>query len=192
MPKETMKTRADKATVATKDDTDVKSTPIAAKETTEAKSAPIIAKDIDLNQLVVVRNGYQGRLIYRSSRTGEKFVWSGFGSEQEMELKELRNAKNTFKKYFINNWFMFDEEFAWVIDYLGLNQYYKNALKIDEFDSFFKKSAAEIEKAVTKLSSGQKKSVGYRAKQLIADGEIDSNKAIAALEKSLGIELIER
>lgn len=158
----------------------------------EVKSAPIVAKDIDLNQLIVVRNGYQGRLVYKSNRTHEKFVWPEFGSEQMIELKELRNAKNTWKKYFINNWFMFDEDFAWVIDYLGLSQYYKNAIKVDDFDDLFKKSAAEIEKTVAKLSNGQKKSVGYRAKQLIAVGEIDSNKAIAALEKSLGIELIER
>ena len=33
--------------------------------------------------------------------------------------------------------------------------------------------------------------MAYRAKQLIADGTIDSNKAIASLEKSLGIELVE-
>ena len=87
---------------------------------------------------------------------------------------------------------MFDEEFEWVVGYLGLSQYYKNALSIEDFDSLFKKTPSEIEKAIAKLSKGQKKSVGYRAKQLIADGEIDSNKAIAALEKALGIELIER
>lgn len=153
---------------------------------------PIIAKDIDLNQLIVVRNGYQGRLVYKSPRSHEKFVWPEFGSEQMVELLELRNAKNTYKKFFINNWFMFDEEFEWVIDYLGLSQYYRNALKIDNFDDLFKKSPSEIEKTVAKLSSGQKKSLSYRARQLIAEGEIDSNKAIAALEKSLGIELVER
>jgi hypothetical protein len=86
----------------------------------------------------------------------------------------------------------FDEEFEWVIGYLGLTQYYKSALSIEDFDSLFKKTPSEIEKAIAKLSKGQKKSVGYRAKQLIAEGEIDSNKAIAALEKALGIELIER
>ena len=167
-------------------------TAAAFKEEAEVKTAPIVAKEIDPNQLIVVRNGYQGRLVYISPRTQEKFVWPEFGSEQMIELKELRNAKNSLKKYFLNNWFMFDEEFAWVIDYLGVNQFYKNALRIDEFDDLFKKSASEIEKAVAKLSKGQKKSVGYRAKQLIAEGEIDSNRAIAALEKSLGIELIER
>ena len=167
-----------------------KSTPV--DEIIVEEKKPVVAKDIDLNQMIVVRSGFQGRLVYRSSRTNEKFVWSEFGEEQLMELLELRNAKNTYKKYFINNWFMFDEEYAWVIDYLGMNQYYRNALSLDNFDELFSKSPAEIEKKVAKLSAGQKKSVGYRARQLIIDGEIDSNKAIAALEKSLGVELIER
>lgn len=167
-----------------------KATPI--EEVVEETKKPIIAKDIDLSQLIVVRNGYQGRLVYKSPRTHEKFVWPEFGSEQMIELLELRNAKNTYKKYFINNWFMFDDEYAWVIDYLGMSQYYKHALKVDGFDDIFAKSPSEIEKTVAKLSAGQKKSLSYRARQLIAEGEIDSNKAIAALEKSLNIELIER
>lgn len=158
----------------------------------EEVKKPIIAKDIDLNQLIPVRNGYQGRLVYKSPRTHEKFVWPDFGSEQMVELLELRNAKNTYKKYYMNNWFMFDDDYSWVIDYLGLGQYYKHALTIDSFDDLFQKSAAEIEKIVAKLSAGQKSSLSYRARQLIADGEIDSNKAIAALERSLGVDLIER
>lgn len=160
--------------------------------TVEEVKKPIIAKDIDLNQLIPVRNGYQGRLVYKSPRTHEKFVWPDFGSEQMVELLELRNAKNTYKKYYMNNWFMFDDDYSWVIDYLGLGQYYKHALTIDSFDDLFQKSAAEIEKIVAKLSAGQKSSLSYRARQLIADGEIDSNKAIAALERSLGVDLIER
>ena len=167
-----------------------KAVPVA--EVVEEVKKPIIPKDIDLSQLIVVRNGYQGRLVYKSPRTHEKFVWPEFGSEQMVELLELRNAKNTYKKYFINNWFMFDDEYAWVVDYLGVSQYYKYALNIDGFDDVFSKSPSEIEKIVGKLSVGQKKSLSYRASQLIAEGEIDSNKAIAALEKSLGVELVER
>ena len=60
------------------------------------------------------------------------------------------------------------------------------------FDSIFEKTPSEIEKIVNKLSNGQKKSLSYRARQLIAEEKIDSNKAIAALERSLGVELIER
>lgn len=150
---------------------------------------PIVPKEIDQHQIVIVRNGFHGRLVYRSPKTGERYVWDEFGSEQDMEIAELRNAKSSNKKFFENNWFMFDE--PWVVEYLGLNQYYKFAIPIDEFDKFFEKPAAELEKAIAKLSAGQKRSVAYRARQLIGEGAIDSNKAIATLENCLGIELVE-
>lgn len=161
-------------------------------EIADRAESPIVPKEIDPNQIIVVLNGFQGRLVYESPRTHEVYRWDAFGDEQEIELRELRNAKSSAKKFFINNWFMFREEDAWVIDYLGLSQYYKNSLCLEEFDELFKKSASEIEKVVSKLSDGQKKSVAYRARQLVLDGEIDSNKSIAALEKSLGVELVER
>lgn len=148
------------------------------------------AKKIDPDIFVTVRNGFQGRLIYKSSRTGERFVWENFGDEQDMTLAELKNARNSSKKYFINNWFMFDED--WIIDYLGMKQYYKYAISIEGFDKIFEKNADEVEEIISKLSEGQKKSISYRAKQLISEGKIDSNKLISTLEKSLNTELIER
>lgn len=155
----------------------------------EQAKRPVVPKEIDQHQIVTVRNGFQGRLVYKSPKTGERFVWEGFGSEQDMEIAELRNAKSANKKYFENNWFMFDE--PWVAEYLGLSQYYKFAIPIAEFDKFFETPAAELEKALAKLSKGQKRSVAYRARQLISEGAIDSNKTIATLEKCLDIELVE-
>lgn len=151
-----------------------------------------VVKEIDPTQYVTVLNGYQGKLTYKSKKTGELFKWNEFGSEQEMELRELRNAKNTYKKYFEKNWFMFSDEFAWVIDYLGVGQYYKNAISIDEFDTIFQKTPDELKKIIEGLSDGQKKAVAFRAKTLIADEVIDSNKVIRTLEETLGVELIER
>lgn len=161
-------------------------------ETEQAVKKPLIPKDIDQSTTVMVRNGFQGRLVYKSPRTGEKFTWDAFGSEQELELRELRAAKNSAKRFFAENWFMFDREYAWVIEYLGLKQYYKNAVSLDQFDEIFTKTPAEIVKVVSAMSAGQKKSLTYRAREAIVSGEIDSNKAIAALEKALGVELIER
>lgn len=158
----------------------------------EIAKTKIVPKDVDPNQIVTVYNGFQGRLIYVSPRTKETFRWDSFGDTQEIELRELRNAKSSAKNFFINNWFMFDEEYQWVIDYLGLNQYYRNALNLSDFDNLFTKTPSEISKITLKLSDGQKKSVAYRARQLIIEGKIDSIKAINALEKSLGIDLIER
>lgn len=161
-----------------------------AAEVSETTKKPVVPKEIDTNQIITVRNGFQGRLVYKSKRTGERWSWESFGAEQDMELSELKNARNSNKKYFINNWFMFDED--WVIDYLGMRQYYKNSLNIQDFDQLFKKPVGEIEDIISKLSEGQRKSVAYRAKQLIAEEEIDSNRVINTLEKCLGVELVER
>lgn len=161
-----------------------------ATETKKSERKAMKAKTFDPNQIITVRNGFQGRLVYKSKKTGEKFVWDGFGDEQDMEFAELKSARSASKKYFSNNWFMFDD--PEVIEQLGMTQFYRFALKIDDFDELFTKSPAEIEDIVSKLSDGQKKSVAYRAKQMVASGDIDSNKVIGTLEKSLGVELIER
>lgn len=161
-----------------------------AAEVSETTKKPVVPKEIDPNQIITVRNGFQGRLVYKSKRTGERWSWESFGAEQDMELSELKNARNSNKKYFINNWFMFDED--WVIDYLGMRQYYKNSLNIQDFDQLFKKPVGEIEDIISKLSEGQRKSVAYRARQLIAEEEIDSNRVINTLEKCFGVELVER
>ena len=160
------------------------------QETQAAEKKRMVPKDVDPMQIVTVKNGFQGRLVYKSKKTGERFVWDAFGSEQDMELGELRNARNSNKKYFINNWFMFDE--PWIVDYLGMGKFYKFSISIEGFDALFEKPVAEIEETIAKLSDGQKKSIAYRAKQLIAEGGIDSNKTITTLEKCLDTELIER
>lgn len=165
----------------------------AAKETAAVPAeerAPLISKEVNLRQIVTVRNGFQGRLVYQSRHSGETFVWDEFGAEQDMELGELRNAKSSSKNFFINNWFMFDE--PWIVAYLGLEQYYRHAVRIEDFDRLFSLPAEEMAETIAALSDGQKRSVAYRAHVLIAEGAIDSNRTIAALERCLGVELVDR
>ena len=160
------------------------------RESTTTETTKIVAKEIDPNQYITVKNGFQGKLVYKSPRTGEVFIWDEFGTEQEMELRELKNAKNSHKKFFSDNWFMFDED--WVIDYLGVKQYYKHALRIDNFDDIFTYPSDKLKKTLNQLSEGQKKSDAYRAKSLISDVTIDSLKAISVLEEALGVDLTDK
>lgn len=161
----------------------------AAEESVSALSRP---STIDTHQIIVVKSGFNGQLVYISQKTGEKFVWENFGDEQEMELGEIRNAKSSAKSFFINNWFMFDDEYEWVIDYIGVRQYYENAISLEEFDAIFTKAPEEIIAKISKMSAGQKQSLSYKARVMIADGKIDSRGAIAALEQVLGLSLTEK
>ena len=177
---------------ATKSGVRTSATKTNANATDNISATPIRAKEIDIHQYITVLNGFQGELIYKSRKTGELFTWEKFGEEQETELAELRDAKNSSKKFFINNWFMFKPDDDWVIDFLGVRRFYKNSLGIDNFDEIFEKPPAEIKRVVSELSDGQKKSVMYRAKELISNGGIDSMKAVEALEDALSMEIIER
>lgn len=164
-----------------------KPTPQKAKE---AKEKPIVPKNVDLHEYIPVKNGFQGTLVYISPRTGEVFVWDSFGDEQELELGELKNAKNSAKDFFINNWFMFDEDTSWVIDYLGMGAFYKFTRTINDIDKFFELSADEMSEEGKKMSKGLKKSISYRARDMISSGELDSVKVIKTLEEVLETELI--
>ena len=149
-------------------------------------------KKVDPHQIITVRNGFNGRLTYISPKSGETFVWEEFGDEQEMELSELKSAKSSAKSFFINNWFMFDDEFKWVIDYIGVGQLYKHTIDLEDFDNLFSDSPEQIEKIVSEMSDGQKQSLAYRARKMVVEGQIDSRRVIAALERSLGVELDEK
>ena len=176
--------------MATTNTKTTKTTTAKTTKTTSKNDKPIIPIDVKLTDYVVVRNGFQGKLVYKSKKTGEVYFWDEFGSEQEMELRELVNAKNSYKGFFINNWFMFDED--WIVDYLGVRQFYKNALSLDEFDSVFELTPDEIKQKISLLSEGQKKSLSYRAKELISEKKIDSLSVISAIEEALGLEIIEK
>ena len=155
----------------------------------ETKKTYRVKTDLDPNMIVPVKNGFPGVLVYRSRRTGELYRWQEFGAEQDMELSELKTAKNSCKEFFVNAWFLIDD--PEVLDWLGVSQYYKHTLSFDQFDAVLFKDADSLKQAIDEMSNGQKRSLAYRAKQLIADNTIDSLAVIHVLEESLGVELIE-
>lgn len=163
--------------------------PVAEKETavSTGKSTVIKPKKLDPEMYVVVRNGYPGLLVYKSSKTGELFRFEGFGDEHEIELQELKKAKNESKDFFINNWFLIDD--PEVIEYLGVGQYYKDAFSYDEFEALADMTVDEVAEKMKHISEGQKLAVTRYAKQLIRDGRIDSMKVINTLEDGLGVKL---
>lgn len=137
---------------------------------------------------ITVRNGFNGKLVYVSKRTNEKYVWDEFGAEQDLDIQELKYAKSSSKVFFTNNWFMFDDPN--VVTYLGLTRYYKDALKYDEFEDLFDKTPDEVRARISKLSSGQIDSLKARVHALVENGTIDSIKMIRTLEDALHICLL--
>lgn len=160
--------------------------------TEPAKEERVKPSDVDMHQYIAVTNGFNGMLDYWSKRTGEIIHWEKFGDEQYVELIDLQMAKGTARKFFENNWFQFKEEDDWVIDFIGVRQYYKNSITKDEFDQIVSLPANEVEQIISKLPKGQKDIYAMYARERIEDGTIDSRRVIAALERALEVQLNER
>lgn len=150
-----------------------------------------IPDSVDPNDIVMVRNGFNGRLVYISPRTQERYSWDEYGDEVEMEVRELRAAKGSQKAFFENNWFMFDDEYSWVIPYLGVTKYYESAVTIENLQGILNASPSEIQNVCDRLNSGQRESFILMVREKYHNGEIDSLKTINALEAGLGIKLTE-
>ena len=76
--------------------------PAVKKEAVNDKPVTKTRRTFQPDDFVTVRNGFQGKLVYKSSKTGEKYTFDGFGDEHEMEIQELKKAKNDSKKFFAN------------------------------------------------------------------------------------------
>jgi hypothetical protein len=175
----------------TEKENNIKEETVTSNQSTSVIKPKKVKKNLPLNMLVEVKNGYNGRLIFVSPRTmGLQVVWENFGDVDYVELQELVAARNSSKGFFENNWFLIDDQE--VLEFLRVEQYYKNVINHEDFDLIFKKSENEIAETVKNMTTGQKNTLTYRARQLIETGEIDSRKTIDALEKALAVELIER
>lgn len=149
-----------------------------------------IKEPLTPHSYIAVRNGFNGKLVYKSSRTGERFIWESFGDEQEMELQELKSAKNSSKVFFENNWFLIDDPD--VIAYLGVGQYYRTSLTYDGIEELFNMTPDVIREKIRQMPDGQRQTIAYLAKQMVDEGKIDSMRVINTLESSLKIKLNEQ
>ena len=161
--------------------------------TTTSTRKKVAEKEFNPTDLIPVKNGFQGRLIYVSKRqNGVTTIWNDFGDVEYLELAELVSARNTAKSFFRDNhWIIEDPD---VLDYLGVSHYYDNSLDLDEIDEVLEMGADQAEdlkQIIKNLPKGQKRTLAYRAKEKINDGEIDSRKIIDALEEVLEVQLIE-
>ena len=95
--------------------------------------------------------------------------------------------RNSSPKFFTENWISIDD--IDVINYLRVEQYYKNALNYEEFDKVFELSVKDFEDRIKTLSKGQQNSLAARASTLIREGKLDSIAKITAIEDIVGYNL---
>lgn len=148
---------------------------------------------IDPNYLVPVKSNVAGVLYYKSKKTGYEEVWDETGTVIEMEYSELVSMRNSQKKFFINNWIVFEDTDDYtaqqIYDALNVRKYYTSDGLYESIDDIFDFTASKIEKVVPGLAKPVKETIISKAYELIAanDPRMDSKNKVKSLEKALGI-----
>jgi len=194
--KKVTKPSVKKSVITTKVETKI---PVVKDDVIIEKDKPKVNKKISipLDTMISCKSAVRGTLEYHSKRVmGYQVVWDDFGDEQFVELQELVSMRNTDLRFFKDNWVVIDDSDEYtaneILKFIRVDQYYKDLIDIDNFDSLFNEDPKIIKEKISKMSSGLKDTIGIRAKQLYNNGVLDSRSRIDALEESLGIELTVR
>ena len=140
--------------------------------------------------LITVRNATAGKLIYVSRRmAGVVIIWNDFGDENQIEMSELYAMRNTDRRFFSERWIELPPD---VLRELHVEEYYKDALSIDEINGLFNSDEDTISRAVSRMNQSQKAALGIKALNMIEEGTLVNIKTITAIEKALGVQLYVR
>lgn len=141
----------------------------------------------DRNRQVVVRSCIEGRVIYKSKRSGVTYKWLEKGAYEVLTVEELLNMESQSHKFLHSPWLMVDDED--IIEAFNLGELYDLLAKVEDIDSFIRMPLSEQKVIYNQLPKASKNQVYNHIYNKIESGEIDSRAKIRELEELVGMEL---
>lgn len=141
----------------------------------------------DRNRQVVVRSCIEGRVIYKSKRSGMTYKWLEKGAYEILTIDELLNMESQSHKFLHSPWLMVDDED--IIEAFNLAELYDLVAKVEDIDSFINMSLGEQKQIYNKLPKSLQNQVYNHIYNKVESGEIDSRAKIRELEELVQMEL---
>ena len=133
----------------------------------------------DRTREIPVRSCINGRVIYKSKKTGVTYKWLEKGTYEILTIDELLNMESQSQKFLHSPWLMVDDEE--VIEAFNLQELYDLVAKVEDIDSFIK--------IYNKLPKTLQNQVYNHIYNKVETGEIDSKSKIRELEELVQMEL---
>lgn len=141
----------------------------------------------DRNRQVIVRSCIEGRVIYKSKRSGMTYKWLEKGAYEVLTVEELLNMESQSHKFLHSPWLMVDDED--IIEAFNLAELYDLVAKVEDIDSFINMSLGEQKQIYNKLPKSLQNQVYNHIYNKVESGEIDSRAKIRELEELVQMEL---
>ncbi|MFR6470905.1 MAG: hypothetical protein ACLUPE_01190 [Turicibacter sanguinis] len=141
----------------------------------------------DRNRQVIVRSCIEGRVIYKSKRSGMTYKWLEKGAYEVLTVEELLNMESQSHKFLHSPWLMVDDED--IIEAFNLAELYDLVAKVEDIDSFINMTLDEQKQIYNKLPKASQNQVYNHICFKVDSGEIDSRAKVRELEDLVGREL---
>lgn len=159
-----------------------KNTPESEEKWTKAKLYTI------RDEMVEVRNVYNGKVVYNSPKTKINYAWLEKGDIEVMSIEEILTM-HTKRKYLEEPWLTIDDER--IIEGLGLEKAVDIIEKIEDTDALVEMDLQELEKLINGLNRNQRLNLRDEVVIKIKSNEIRDYATVVALKQLLEIEDID-
>lgn len=141
-------------------------------------------------ELVEVQNNSAGKLVYKSRRSGGKWVFERKGDVEYMDIQELMHMRASQPNFFKNNWIrVMDEE---VIDHLRLRHFYKDTIDPESLEDIFTIPVGELEHIIDKSPVSDKILILHKAREEFANGNLTNVHVVKLIEKKFAVDLADQ
>ena len=140
------------------------------------------------DEMVEVRNVYNGKVVYNSPKTKINYSWLEKGDIEVMSIEEILTM-HTKRKYLEEPWLAIDDER--IIEGLGLEKAVNIIEKIEDTDSLVEMDIQELEKLIDDLNRNQRINLRDEVVIKIKANEIRDYATVVALKELLDIEDID-
>lgn len=132
-----------------------------------------------------------GELMMIGKKTNALYRWENYGDTAYVEFQDLKAEVHNAKSPFIYSplFMVDDEDVLKLSDFSKVNDIYRNAISIDEIDSFFSLSDQQFSSQLKKLPVGIKETIKSIAVDKLEDGSLDSIRKIKIMDSVLGTDL---
>lgn len=163
-------------------------TPSKEKETVEeVKVQP--KKKFQETDGILCRSVTEGMLFFIGKKTGMLYQWNGYGSEYEVEYRDLVIAVRTRASYIFNPLFIIEDE-DFLEEFPIVKKFYDESYDVTEIKNILYMPLEEMKKAIVALPKGALKTLQNMASTEIMNKNLDSVQKIKYLDEIFGTELL--
>ena len=138
---------------------------------------------------ILCRSVTEGMLFFIGKKTGMLYQWNGYGSEYEVEYRDLVIAVRTRESYIFNPLFIIEDE-DFLEEFPIVKKFYEKSYDVTEIKNILYLPLEDMKRAIMALPKSALRTLQNMASTEVINKNLDSVQKIKYLDEVFGTELL--